>query len=117
MRQPVATAYGPPMAEETVRQRVMAIWRQEARNSKDRSRARKAMIAKYPDLVERFNAIGFMAFSKWNGWVAPATVPSEGPGATGPTTDAGQGYKPNLSHIRAAVVEIETEATSRETAS
>lgn len=114
MRQPVATAFGPRVAEETVRQRVMAVWAQEQRLSKQRSRDRKALIAKHPDLVEKFNEIGFMGFERWNGWIAPATIPDASPGATGPTTDLGTGYKRNLSYVRAALVEIEAEAERRE---
>lgn len=115
LRQPVATAFGPVLAEETVRQRIMAVWSQEQRSSKQRSRARKAMIAKHPDLVEKFNAIGFMTFEKWNGWLAPYTVPSPSDGATSTTTDLGTGYKLNRSPIRAAVLAIADEAESRET--
>lgn len=114
LRQPVATAFGPTVAEETVRQRVMAIWAQESRRGKANSTARKALVAKHPDLVERFNAIGFMRFEVWNGWIAPATIPSSGQGADGPTTDVGHGYKPNPSPTRAVLVEIVAEAERRE---
>lgn len=103
-----------PFAERTVRERIMATWAEARAESKIESGARKAAIARHPDLVEKFNAIGFMRFEVWNGWIAPATVPSASAGGTSSTTDLGTGFKVNTSPIRAAVLEIALEAERRE---
>lgn len=116
MRTPIATAYGDVFAEETARQRIMSIYRQEQRKSKADSARRRAMVLKHEDLRAALLAhpLNFTRPEQWNGWIPPATVPAAGEGADGPTTDVGHGYKPNRSPRRQALIAIVNEAEQRE---
>lgn len=116
MRAPVATAYGDTFTQETTRQRIMALYQQEARKSKAESARRKALVMKHEDLRAALLAspLDFVRPEQWTGWVPPATVPSDGAGADGAGTEAGRGYKPNTSPLRAALVAIVNEAERRE---
>lgn len=112
-REPTMAFTGEGVGEIT-RQEIMRRWAAERAESKERSKARKAMVGKFPDLVAKFDAIGIGTFENWEGWIAPATVPSPSPDATSTTTEVGTGFKVNTSRTRKAVVEIVDEAQSRE---
>ncbi len=116
MRQPVATAFGPKVAEETVRQRVMALYREQAAEAKRTCQARRTMVLKHDDLRMALCAptVGYERAEQWNGFIPPATIPSAGEGATGPTTDPGTGFQRNTSPRRQALLAIVAEAEKRE---
>jgi hypothetical protein len=116
MRQPVATAFGPTMAEETVRQRVMALYRDAAQDAKAECARRRAMVLKHEDLKAALCAptVGYTRADQWNGFIPPPTIPSPGEGATGPTTETGTGFMKNMSPRRQALILIVEEAERRE---
>ena len=118
LRKPIATAFGAKFAEETARQRIMAIYKQEALLSRGRSQRRRKLVLSHPDLAELLThpTIGYTRPDQWNGWIPPATVPDDSPNPTpGPTTD-GPGYVTNDSPRRAALIELVEEAERREAA-
>lgn len=106
LRRPVATAYGPAVAEETLRQRLMAVWQQEKRRSKGLSQARRALVLKHPDLAAQLcsSLIGYSKPENWNGWIPPELL----------APDASGNAAKNDSHRRAALVRLVAEAQARE---
>jgi hypothetical protein len=100
MRQPVATAYGDVVAEETIRQRLMALFRGEKSRSKARSKERRRLVLAHEDLRKALCAplIGYSRPENWNGWIPPE---SDSSGAR------------NDSSRRAALVALVAEAERR----
>lgn len=113
-----------PQAQPQVRQAgsssehrrdVMAMWADAQREAKAGTARNRALVLKHDDLCVRVKAaLGCERADQWGGFVPPATIPSAGEGATGPTTDAGQGFQVNRSPVRTALLEIIAEAERRE---
>ena len=108
-RRPVAPLDGTADAayeKDLVRDRsaIMALWEAARLESKERSQRRRELVFKHPDLAKQLlsNLIGYSRPENWNGWIPPATVAAR------------DGYVPNDSPRRAALVALVEEAERRE---
>lgn len=105
---------------ETVRP-VMRRWREAKAESKKESKARRARVLAHKDLTDRLSAppLRLSNPQRWTGWIPPRLLAEEscahcGPGGHRRCRDQPHRARINNSPIRQQLVEIATEAMSRE---